>query len=50
MWWAFAIIVWTLLSLVASPLIGSALAGDKVLEIRDAGILEAARRSARRPA
>lgn len=50
MWWAFAIVVWTLLSLLASPLIGSALAGGRTLEIREAGILETARRAARRPA
>ena len=48
MWWAFAIVVWTLLSLVASPLIGSALAGGRALAVREAGILESARRSARR--
>lgn len=48
MWWAFAIAAWTLLSLVASPLIGSALAGGNALEVRETGILEAARSSARR--
>jgi hypothetical protein len=36
MWWAFAIVVWTLLSLIASPLIGGALAGGRALQIRDA--------------
>ncbi len=48
MWWAFAIIAWTLLSLIASPLIGRALAGGRALEIREAGILETAKTSARR--
>lgn len=48
MWWAFTIIVWTLLSLVASPLIGTALASGRALEVREAGILETARRSTRR--
>jgi hypothetical protein len=48
MWWAFTIIIWTLLSFVASPLIGSALASGKALEMREASILESARRSTRR--
>ena len=48
MWWAFAITAWTLLSLVASPLIGAALAGGNALEVRETGILETARGSGRR--
>ncbi len=32
MWWAFAIVIWTLLSFVASPLIGGVLAGGRALQ------------------
>lgn len=41
MWWAFALIGWTLLSIVASPLIGSALAGGRALEVREDRIFAA---------
>ncbi|HVP85199.1 MAG TPA: hypothetical protein VMS78_10790 [Rhizomicrobium sp.] len=34
MWWALTIMAWTLLSFVASPLIGSALSDGKLLEVR----------------
>jgi len=44
MWWAFAIFVWTLLSFVASPLIGSALASGRALQVRDENVFETARR------
>lgn len=35
MWWAFALVVWTLLSFVASPLIGRALADGRALRVRE---------------
>lgn len=44
MWWAFAIVVWTLLSFVASPLIGAALAGGRAMEVREEGLLDVAAR------
>jgi hypothetical protein len=40
MWWAFAIVVWTLLSFVASPLIGGVLAGGRALQVREKGLLD----------
>jgi hypothetical protein len=47
MWWAFAIVIWTLLSLVASPLIGGALAGGRTLRVREETLFEAASRPLR---
>jgi hypothetical protein len=44
MWWTLAIVAWTLLSFIASPLIGSALAGGRALEVRDNGLFETAAR------
>lgn len=44
MWWAFAIAIWTLLSLIASPLIGRALAEDHSLQVREAKVLDLAGR------
>lgn len=49
MWWAFAICAWTLLSFVASPLIGSALASGRTLRVRDERLFEAARRPLPQP-
>lgn len=40
MWWTFAIVIWTLLSLVASPLIGGVLAGGRALEVREKGLFD----------
>lgn len=40
MWWAFAIVVWTLLSFVASPLIGGVLAGGHALKVREKGLFD----------
>lgn len=42
MMWAVAIAGWTLLSLIASPLIGAALAGGRALQVREQGIFEEA--------
>lgn len=41
MWWALAISGWTLLSFIASPLIGNALAGGHALKIREGRRFEA---------
>jgi hypothetical protein len=47
MWWAFAIAIWTLLSFVASPLIGGMLAGGRNLHVREETLFDLQARSLR---